>query len=641
MLNKQWHSVSERKAATSVDTETLDSLIASVAIYFDFPIALISIAAQKQWFIAKSGLNVDFAALEGAFCRHVLALRAPIVIEDASLHPDFCDHPLVLAEPCIRFYAGVPLMVDEREVGAICLIDDKPNTLSSKDLRFLESLSYFISHYVHLADKQKCFISESDLSMIIEPADDVGVWGWKISTDRNVFNQRWCDLLGLALNEVENFSNFWKSLVHSDDFTRLNNAIRSHLANDGSALNVDYRMRHGDGRWIWVNTYGRVVAYNIAGRPLRLSCITRDISEKKNAELRERKQVQLLNFMNRAQSVFLHEKNIRHSCELIFDEILSLAESQFGLIGQIMVQGEDSKALFIHALSNISWSEEANELYRAYQRGELFFNDLNNLFGHVVTSGNVLIANRPHYASRGTPSGHPPLLRFLGLPIKIGNETVGMIGLANKAEDYTEEDALFLQPLLDTLGALFYAFEVEKSRYSAEQKLRYLAETDVLTGLPNRRAFIERVSGFYSQKASYFTIAIIDIDYFKLVNDQYGHQAGDEVLKEVAFRLSAFLNSGDLVARMGGEEFGVCLYDTEGASILEVLRESIAAEPIATSEGEVNVTVSIGACQVSSQRSADRWEDDLRYADLALYRAKKEGRNRVRWHMPSMATNFT
>lgn len=66
MLNKQWHSVSERKAATSVDTETLDSLIASVAIYFDFPIALISIAAQKQWFIAKSGLNVDFAALEGA-----------------------------------------------------------------------------------------------------------------------------------------------------------------------------------------------------------------------------------------------------------------------------------------------------------------------------------------------------------------------------------------------------------------------------------------------------------------------------------------------------------------------------------------------------------------------------------------------
>ncbi|WP_192859203.1 hypothetical protein [Vreelandella lionensis] len=94
MLNKQWHSVSERKAATSVDTETLDSLIASVAIYFDFPIALISIAAQKQWFIAKSGLNVDFAALEGAFCRHVLALRAPLVIEDASPSSRFLRPPI-------------------------------------------------------------------------------------------------------------------------------------------------------------------------------------------------------------------------------------------------------------------------------------------------------------------------------------------------------------------------------------------------------------------------------------------------------------------------------------------------------------------------------------------------------------------
>ena len=70
--------------------------------------------------------------------------------------------------------------------------------------------------------------------------------------------------------------------------------------------------------------------------------------------------------------------------------------------------------------------------------------------------------------------------RFLGLPIKIGEETVGMIGLANKEEDYSEEDAQFLQPLLDTLGALFYALEVEKSRLQAEQKLRYLGR--------NRRA---------------------------------------------------------------------------------------------------------------------------------------------------------
>lgn len=208
-------------------------------------------------------------------------------------------------------------------------------------------------------------------------------------------------------------------------------------------------------------------------------------------------------------------------------------------------------------------------------------------------------------------------------------------------EDYTEEDALFLQPLLDTLGALFYALDVEKSRHHAEQQLRYLAETDVLTKLPNRRAFIERTSAFYSQLKLTFYIAIIDIDYFKSINDQYGHQVGDEVLQEVAFRLSNSLRSDDLVARLGGEEFGVCLYDTRDAPTLELLRRAVAEEPILTSEGAVHVTVSIGACQVSPRGSAEHWEEDLRHADMALYRAKKDGRDRVRWHMPSMVTSFT
>ncbi|MAP35288.1 MAG: hypothetical protein CME75_05780 [Halomonas sp.] len=589
MLNQRWQHISKHKLPLEAETDALDALIASVAAFFEFPVALISVIGRKQWFIAKSGIDIDFTSLEDAFCRHVVALRAPLVIEDATLHPDFCDNPLVIAGPRIKFYAGVPLMAGGREVGAVCLIDDRPNTLSAKDLRFLESLSYFISDYIHLIDKQRLAPNNRDFAMMIEAAD-VGVWDWEISNDHNAFNQRWCDLLGLGIDEVESRSSFWKSLVHPDDVIRLTSAIRSYLSECDSIFNEEYRMRHGDGYWVWLSAYGRVVAHDSAGRPLRLSCVIRDISDKKRAELREHKQMQLLNFMNRAQSVFLQEKNIRLSCELIFDELISLAESQFGLIGQVVMQETGDKSLFIHALSNISWSEETNEQYRAYQRGELFFNNLDNLFGHVITSGGVVLANRPrhHHASRGTPSGHPPLLRFLGLPIKIGGETVGMIGLANKAEDYTEEDALFLQPLLDTLGALFYALEVEKSRHYAEQKLRYLAETDVLTRLPNRRAFIERIAEFYAQESAPFSIAVIDIDYFKLVNDQYGHQVGDEVLQEVAFRLSSALRSDDLVARMGGEEFGVCLYDTQDAPTLEVLRKAIAAEPVLTSEGAVN-----------------------------------------------------
>lgn len=638
MLNKRWQHISQHTLTPDVDTGALDKLIASVADFFEFPIALVSVVGQKQWFVAKSGIEFDFTSLEDSFCRHFVARRAPLVIEDASKHPDFCHNPLVLAAPHIRFYAGVPLTAGGREVGAVCLIDNRLNTLSEKDLRFLESLSYFISDYMHLIDQQRSRASGSDFAMMMESAD-AGVWDWEIGNDYNAFNQHWCDLLGLRLDEVKSHTRFWISRVHEEDAIRLSKVISTHLATEDSVLNVDYRMRHAQGHWVWVNTCGRVVAHDHAGRPLRLTCVVRDISERKRAELREQKQVPLLNFMNRAQSVFLHEKNIRHSCELIFDELLLLAESQFGFIGQVVVRETGEKALFIHALSNISWSAETSEQYRAYQRGEFFFNNLDNLFGHVITSGRVVMANQPkhHHASRGTPGGHPPLRRFLGLPIKIGDETVGMIGLANKQDDYTDEDAQFLHPLLDTLGALFYALDVEKSRLNAEQKLRYLAETDVLTKLPNRRAFIQRVHGFYSQSSN-FTIAIIDIDYFKAINDQYGHQVGDEVLQEVAFRLSSYLRSDDLVARMGGEEFGVCLYDNPGAPTLDALRKVIAAEPMRTSEGGIKVTVSIGAGLVRPSGSAECWETDLRHADLALYRAKKEGRNRVMWHLPSAVT---
>ena len=639
MLHKRWQYISQYKLAHDADNDALDKLVASVADFFEFPIALISIIGQKQWFIAKAGLDVDITSLEDAFCRHVVARRSPLIIEDARLHPDFCDNPLVVAEPKIRFYAGVPLLAGGREVGAVCLLDNQPNKLATKDLRFLESLSYFISDYIRLIGEEEAGLRWADFAMMIESAD-VGIWDWDIVNDGNVFNQHWCELLGLRVNEVESHSRFWKSLVHADDAARLDRVIKAHLAEEGSALNVEYRMRHAQGHWVWVNACGRVVTNDSNGRPLRMTCVIRDISARKRAELREQKHLQLLNFMNRAQSVFLHEKNIRHSCELIFDELLLLAESQFGFIGQAVIQETGEKSLFIHALSNISWSAETHEQYRAYLRGELFFNSLDNLFGHVITSGGVVMANQPrhHHASKGAPAGHPPLQRFLGLPIKIGGETVGMIGLANKGEDYTDEDVQFFHPLLDTLGALFYALEVEKSRLDAEQKLRYLAETDVLTKLPNRRAFIERIHDFYAHSSA-FTVAIIDIDYFKLINDQYGHQVGDEVLQEVAFRLSSYLRSDDLIARMGGEEFGICLCDTQDAPMLEALRKAIAAEPVRTSEGAVSVTVSIGACHVTSSGCADHWEADLHHADLALYRAKHEGRNRVKWHIPGVMTS--
>lgn len=552
------------------------------------------------------------------------------LVEDASVHPDFQHNPFVTGEPGIRFYAGVPLMAGDKEVGAVCLIDYKPNTLSANALRFLEALSYFISDYIYLIDKH---VNSQVDWFYKQLGADVGVdtWEWIIPTGEIQFGPTWFYLLGIEPVENKITLSYWKSRVHVDDYEYLKKSVAEHLEGRTAAINNEFRARHINGSWIWFEIHGKAFEYDESGAPLRVTGTSKNITAKKNGELNERKQMCLLNFIIKAQAVFLREKDIKKSCSFIFEELLALADSELGFIGQV-VEANDKQKLFIHSLSNVSWCRASDVMYASYEKGELYITSENNVFGKVISAGKFVLMN--DYARNanppGMPPGHPTLRRFLGLPIKVGDEVVGMIGLANKSVDYTEEDVAFFQPLLDTLGTLFYALEMEKSRQSVVEKLRYLAETDVLTNLPNRRAFIEKLSSVGQKSFSPFTIAILDIDFFKAINDEHGHQVGDDVLAEVAHRLSGEIRPNDFIARIGGEEFGLYLSDAIDTFPLDTLCTAVASMPILTSNGLISVSVSIGACHVCQP---SQWEDDLRCADHALYQAKKEGRNCVRWHI--------
>ena len=162
-----------------------------------------------------------------------------------------------------------------------------------------------------------------------------------------------------------------------------------------------------------------------------------------------------------------------------------------------------------------------------------------------------------------------------------------------------------------------------------------LAVTDALTGLHNRRYLDSHVAALFDDavlRGRQMSILLLDIDRFKAINDSFGHDAGDEVLREFAMRVRAHTRGIDVVARYGGEEIVVLVPDTalEGARpVAERIREQVEAAPFLIHGGtrRVPVTVSIGvaARQVGDARGADI----LKRADLALYRAKKEGRNRV------------
>lgn len=173
-------------------------------------------------------------------------------------------------------------------------------------------------------------------------------------------------------------------------------------------------------------------------------------------------------------------------------------------------------------------------------------------------------------------------------------------------------------------------------RKKAEESLRELASTDKLTGLANRRVFddvIEIELRRAKRTQDNLTLVLIDIDYFKNYNDQYGHQEGDKCLAKVATVLSGYAQRpNDLAARYGGEEFAMILghFSIESAlNYAELIRQSIEDLSLPNINTPIRyVTASLGVCVVEPDIDFEV-EELIRLADIALYRAKERGRNQI------------
>jgi diguanylate cyclase (GGDEF)-like protein len=175
------------------------------------------------------------------------------------------------------------------------------------------------------------------------------------------------------------------------------------------------------------------------------------------------------------------------------------------------------------------------------------------------------------------------------------------------------------------------------------ETLERLAATDAMTGLANRRQFFKLAAIEWSRAERYkrpLALLMMDIDLFKSVNDTHGHAAGDEVIKAVAKALASHKRTSDIAARMGGEEFALLLPEATADAALaaaERLRKLVAGAAIVAEGKRIAVTISIGASACAADTRTV--EDLLNEADIALYAAKRGGRNRVCRYDPAYALN--
>jgi diguanylate cyclase (GGDEF)-like protein len=176
-------------------------------------------------------------------------------------------------------------------------------------------------------------------------------------------------------------------------------------------------------------------------------------------------------------------------------------------------------------------------------------------------------------------------------------------------------------------------------RRQADARIIYMAHHDALTGLPNRTRFHDTLNQaiLRGRRGAHFAVLCLDLDGFKPVNDTWGHPVGDRLLQVVAERLKKQVRETDMVARLGGDEFAIIYADINKATDITVITTRIIrafAEPVQINGHSLAIGVSIGVAMIP--QDGDDSDTIIRKADLALYRAKAEGRGRDCFFDPSM-----
>lgn len=339
----------------------------------------------------------------------------------------------------------------------------------------------------------------------------------------------------------------------------------------------------------------------------------RDITERQSAEDKIRRDFVSQQVIARILEISIEPVSFHTRLERSLATILSTPWLSLQSKGAIFLAGEDRRLTMV---AQQGLSEEVSKGCASVPFGTCL---CGRAAMHKETVFAACIDERHDHAFPGMlPHGH------YCMPILSGEKLLGVLTLyLDHGHRQNDEEQLFLSAIAHSLGSMI-------ERYHAEEQLQYAAFYDVLTDLPNRALFTDRLRHALQHlkggRGYGFSVLFLDIDRFKNVNDSLGHAAGDEVLVEVARRLSQSVRPGDTVARLGGDEFTVLV---DGSSDMQTplwIAERVhraLQDPLSVCGNDVFASASIGI--VSGNLSHSSVTDILREADTAMYQAKSLG----------------
>jgi diguanylate cyclase (GGDEF)-like protein/PAS domain S-box-containing protein len=405
-----------------------------------------------------------------------------------------------------------------------------------------------------------------------------GLWDFDTINNRVYLSPRWKAMLGYDENDVGQAPD-WRTLVHSDDMSRVQAAIRDHVAGKTPIFESMHRMRHATGEWRWVISRAKAKV-DEKGRLLRLVGVELDVTERKlyeEALFREKESAQIT-----LQSI--GDGVITTDAKGVIDYVNPVAEALTGW------RLEDAQGRAIE------------EIFRAFH--EETCEPLENPLAVAIRRTRSIKSVRPMLLIRR--DGNEIYVESTASPIRDGSGAVS--------------------------GGVLVFHDVSEAR-ELNRRLSYHASHDVLTGLVNRREFenrMERALKSAKARETSYALCVLDLDQFKIVNDTCGHSAGDALLGQVGGLLKSKVRWRDTLARLGGDEFGILLESCsldEAMRTAEALREAVRNFKFTWEERTFRLGASIGVVPISSD-NADV-ASVLSAADSACQAAKEAGRNRV------------